>query len=84
MDVSSVRVRLVWPTAQSSLNCAFSEVIELYVRYPLINSYMMINDNDSTILHGIKVCKFLVVTWFYTNRVMCGDSYFHMLPALFI
>ena len=84
MDVYSVRVRLLWPTTQNSLNSAFLEAIEVYLGCPLINFYMMIDDNDSRILHGIKVCKFLVVPWFYTNRVMCGDSYLHMLLALFI
>ena len=36
---------------------------------------------DEEMLHGTRVLKFLVEPWFFTDRVVCADSYFASVPA---
>ena len=31
-------------------------------------------------LHGTRVLKFLVEPWFFTDHVVCADSYFASVP----
>ena len=34
--------------------------------------------------HGVKVMRDLVLPWMHTDRIVCGDSYFALVPAAHI
>jgi Transposase IS4 len=39
------------------------------------------NNNNQTMLHGIKVLKELTQPWFFSDRLVCADSYFASVAA---
>jgi hypothetical protein len=40
-----------------------------------------IEQTEEQLLHGTKVLKHLVEPWFFSDRVVCADSYFASVPA---
>ncbi len=38
--------------------------------------------NEDGMLHGANVCKYLVQLWAFSDRVVCGDSYFASVPTV--
>jgi Transposase IS4 len=39
-------------------------------------------DSQRDVLHGTKVLKYLLKPWYYSDRIVCADSYFASVGAV--